>query len=75
MFGSELEVLEDEIVLKNIIMKSAAGFYLGGTYLDSDFGIWVPYSRESGYFKSEKEVIEAFPFAKRLEDAIVEHSL
>lgn len=36
------------------ILKSAAGYYIGRTYKDE--GMDFPYSRESGYFKSEADV-------------------
>lgn len=32
------------------VMKSAAGWYIGRSYWDQEFGFDGPYSRESGYY-------------------------
>ena len=40
-----------------MVLKSAAGWYVGTCYVDSD-GIWYPGSRDSGYFNSEVEAEE-----------------
>lgn len=37
------------------VMRSAAGYYIGRSYWDEEFGFEGPYSRESGYFASEEE--------------------
>ena len=36
------------------VMKSGAGWYLGRSYFDTEFGFEGPYSRESGYFTTEE---------------------
>lgn len=37
------------------VLKSAAGWYIGRSYFDLEFGFVGPYSRESGYYSSEEE--------------------
>ena len=37
------------------VMQSAAGWYIGRTYYDVGCGCDLPYSRESGYFKTKDE--------------------
>lgn len=32
------------------VMKSGAGYYIGRSYWDEDYGFDGPYSRESGYY-------------------------
>ena len=32
------------------VLKSAAGYYVGREYWDTEFNYWGPYERESGYF-------------------------
>ena len=46
------------------VMKSPAGYYVGKEYYDQEMIGWFPYSRNSEYFKSQKE-------AKRLLDLII----
>ena len=46
------------------VMKSPAGYYVGTEYYDDDFNDWLPYSRNSDYYSSQKE-------AKRLLDMII----
>ena len=46
------------------VMKSPAGYYVGKEYYDDDFNDWLPYSRNSDYYSSQKE-------AKRLLDMII----
>lgn len=44
------------------VMKSAAGYYLGhACYVEEDGGFKyeVPYSRESGYFRTKEEAQQA----------------
>jgi len=39
------------------VMRSAAGYYLGRSYFDTEFGFEAPYSRETGYM-SEAEAVD-----------------
>ena len=32
------------------VLKSAAGYYVGREYWDTEFNYWGPYERESGYY-------------------------
>jgi len=41
-------------VSKLKVMKSGAGWYIGRSYFDQEFGFEGPYSRESGYFVSKE---------------------
>ena len=34
------------------VMKSGAGYYIGRSYWDEEFGFDGPYSRESGYYET-----------------------
>jgi hypothetical protein len=34
------------------VMRSAAGFYVGQSYLNRQSGYWEPWSRESEYFET-----------------------
>ena len=37
------------------VLKSAAGYYLGRLMWDAEIGMWIPYSRVSGYYKTRQE--------------------
>lgn len=37
------------------VMQSAAGYYIGRSYWDEEFGFEGPYSRESGYYATSDE--------------------
>ena len=37
------------------VLKSNAGYYIGRTSINEDFGFEEPYSRESGYFRTLEE--------------------
>lgn len=37
-------------------MHSGAGWYIGRSYFDTEYGFEGPYSRESGYFTTEESV-------------------
>lgn len=56
MIYSEIKAPEiNEQVSEPIVMKSAAGYYVGRAYYDEEVGgTWLPYSRESDYFKERK---------------------
>ena len=40
---------------KRKVLESGAGFYIGYLYLDKEMGGWLPYSRESGYYRTAEE--------------------
>ena len=40
------------------VMHSYAGWYIGYGYIDSEFGCEMPYSRESGYYRTEEDAIK-----------------
>ena len=42
------------------VMKSGAGWYIGRSYFDTEFGFEGPYSRESGYFTTEESANDNF---------------
>jgi hypothetical protein len=47
------------------ITQSAAGFYLGTWYRDTDYGgFWCPGSRDSGYYATKEDAQKAFPWAE-----------
>jgi hypothetical protein len=49
-----------EKVSKLKVMQSAAGYYIGRSYKDEDFGAELPYSRDSAeYYKTEDEAKNA----------------
>ncbi len=52
------------------VLKSAAGYYLGELYYDIDFKFWSPGSRSSDYYRTEQEVIAAFPYAVNVRRAV-----
>ena len=37
------------------VMQSGAGYYIGTTEYDSEMGFDVPYTRETGYFRTAEE--------------------
>lgn len=42
------------------VMRSGAGWYVGRSYIDEEYpNLPMPYSRDSGYYSSEKEAEEA----------------
>ena len=45
----------DDHVSGLMVMKSAAGYYIGRSYWDTECGFEGPYSRESGYYGTEDE--------------------
>ena len=50
------------------VMKSAAGYYIGRSYWDEEFGFDGPYSRESGYYATAEDAqldLEAQSFEVR----------
>lgn len=57
----------DGFIVSNVRMKSGGGHYLGALDFEDKFP--QPYSRESGYFASEEEVIRCFPDAISWNDA------
>jgi hypothetical protein len=50
----------DEYMTDLMVMKSAAGYYIGRAYWDQEFGFEGPYSRESGYYPTKEEAEKAF---------------
>lgn len=47
----------EQLILTELkILKSNAGFYIGREYFDEEIGRYLPYSRESDYFRSREEV-------------------
>ena len=50
----------DEQISELKVLRSAAGYYIGEDYWDSDFQCWMPYSRRSmEYYKTYEEAQEA----------------
>ena len=45
---------QNEKISDNKVMKSAAGFYVGREYFDEDCQCWLPYDRQSGYWKTRE---------------------
>jgi len=43
-------------ISKPKIMQSAAGYYLGYEYWDLELEAWLPYGRESIYYKTREEL-------------------
>jgi hypothetical protein len=42
-----------------MVMQSAAGYYIGREYWDTEFQFPGPYSRESGYYRTREEAQSA----------------
>lgn len=57
MIYTEIQAPEiHEQVSEPIVMKSNAGFYVGRAYYDEELGgAWLPYSRETDYFKHRED--------------------
>ena len=43
-------------ISKPKIMSSAAGYYLGHEYWDLELEAWLPYSRDSIYYKTKEDL-------------------
>ena len=54
-------------IYNNVIMKSAAGYYLGSVTFEE--GFYEPYSRESYYYLTEVDVLKDYPTAITLQTA------
>lgn len=59
-------VIQGDPVSPLRVMQSAAGYYIGRSYFDLEFGFDGPYSRESMYY-ANKEDAEADLAAKSFE--------
>jgi len=57
MFYSE----ESEKISEVKILKSAAGYYIGYLYFDTDMKVWLPYDRISGYYATKEDAAEDLP--------------
>ena len=56
------------------VLKSAAGYYLGRLMWDSEIGMWVPYCRVSGYYKTREEAErDLLKYRHYLETGVVSH--
>lgn len=54
------------------VLKSNAGFYIGREYFDEEIGGYLPYSRESNYFKERSQAEHYFRnFRKQKQNNIV----
>lgn len=40
---------------EQMVLRSAAGWYIGSMFWDAEYLFWCPGSRDSGYFASELE--------------------
>lgn len=38
-----------------LVMKSAAGYYVGLQYLEEEFQAWLPYDRLTDYYATKEE--------------------
>lgn len=56
------EVINGLRVSMSEVLHSAAGYYIGRVYLDEEFDTWLPYDRQSGYYKT-------YPVAKKALDS------
>ena len=45
----------EELVSDPMVLKSAAGFYIGELCWDQEYKIPMPYSRIQGYYETEEE--------------------
>tara|TARA_B110000259_G_C13645065_1_gene253920 strand:- start:230 stop:415 length:186 start_codon:yes stop_codon:yes gene_type:complete len=45
-------------VSEPLVMKSAAGYYVGLQYFDEDAQCWLPYDRLGTYYAEESSAIE-----------------
>ena len=43
------------------ILKSAAGYYIGYLYFDTDMRVWLPYDRLSNYYKTKEDASKELP--------------
>ena len=43
------------------VLSSAAGWYIGTMYFDSDCQAWLPYERLSGYYPNAESALEDLP--------------
>ncbi len=51
------------------VMKSHAGYYLGRSYFDTDYGFEGPYCRETYYFDTREEaesLLESYNLSEKL---------
>lgn len=43
------------------VLKSAAGYYIGYLYFDTDMRVWLPYDRISGYYVTKEDAAQDLP--------------
>jgi len=45
---------EETRISEPLVMKSAAGYYVGLQYFDEETGLWLPYDRLNDYYSGEE---------------------
>jgi hypothetical protein len=48
------------------VLSSAAGYYVGRTYTELPRGGDLPYSRESGYFRSREDALKELAILRKM---------
>ncbi len=43
------------------VLKSAAGYYIGYLYFDTEMRVWLPYDRLSGYYATKEDAAQDLP--------------
>ncbi len=51
--GELFRYMEKELISDDMVLQSAAGYYIGREYYDKEMCGWFPYDRRSGYYKNE----------------------
>lgn len=52
---------EEEQISEVKVLKSAAGYYIGHLYFDTDMKVWLPYDRLSGYYATKEDAAQDLP--------------
>lgn len=53
--------MEEEQIGLPEVLHSAAGYYIGRLYFDTDCQMWLPYDRLSGYYPNTETALEDLP--------------
>lgn len=57
---------KQDIVSPTMVLKSAAGYYVGTLYWDADMNGWFPYSRDTDYMTAEEAIGTVYRWLQEL---------
>jgi hypothetical protein len=61
---------DEEQISELQVMSTPAGYYIGRFYYDKDLHTWLPYDRQSNYFKRKHQAEEHLQLMKLAEEVL-----